>query len=59
MYAVDMAKALLMVTAGTPAAIALASPTTDALKKRGLAYNDALLTQFFIGLTPNCYGLIT
>jgi len=52
MYAVDMAKALLMVTAGTPAAIALASPTTDALKKRGLAYNDALLTQFFIDLTP-------
>jgi hypothetical protein len=39
----------------TPAAVlttiatASASPTTDTFKKRGLAYNDAALTQFFIG----------
>jgi hypothetical protein len=39
----------------TPAAVptiiatAAASPTTDVFKKRGLAYNDAALTQLFIG----------
>jgi len=32
----------------TTIATASASPTTDMFKKRGLAYNNAALTQFFI-----------
>jgi len=55
---VQQAKSTLITLAtapSTPAAVPttiatiLASPTTDAPKKRGLAYNNAALTQFFIG----------